>query len=122
MSLLTPAGIQLLYENLDTLEKTLNFLGYIPKVGRVSGKWGRQTLATAQVVSGVAIAVFAMFFNAKKGLTSFYQAVAFTMIQHGVLNRIRAHFEMEISVPFLKLLPIDYLFGRVFSYPISNWI
>jgi len=117
MSLLTPSGIAIVYHNLEPLEKGLNFFGYIPIVGSVTGHWGRQTLALAQLVTSVAVGFFYLFCTFGNPLAAFYGSVAVTMLKHAILNGIRGGIERFPIVPLVVLLPIDILFGRIFPYP-----
>jgi hypothetical protein len=105
---------------LETFEKGLNIIGYIPVVGTF-GAGVRNTYAKVEVAAGVVFAAIAIGVHLQGNPSRAYFIIGATLFGHGVLNEIRSYLEAVPFLPWLTTLPYDiittaYLGRRYFSY------
>lgn len=114
-----PTAFQDTFVFLETLEKGLNVVGYIPFVGSVSA-WVRENLGRIEVIAGIVFAILSLV-QANAATNKLYLTIGLTFLGHGILNQLRALLEYVPGVPLFTTLPYDlyatYVLGRrYFSY------
>ncbi len=110
-----------LAEKLEIFEKGLNFIGYVPIAGTFSSNV-RRVLAVAEMVTAVALGVFAagcFFTGNPMGAPAAYLAAKFAV--HSAANEFRSYLETIPGVSLWTCLPYDLisyacLGGRIISY------
>lgn len=105
---------------LETIERGLNVVGYIPLIGSLSAGV-RDTYATAEAIAGIALIAFAIGSSIQGNPQPLYTVVGGTLLGHAILNGIRSLFEAVPFVALVTTLPYDILTascvgGRLFTY------
>ena len=105
----------LIFHEIETFEKKLNVVCYVPGIGPWISGVVRRSLAVAELV----VAVGLMFFSqlAPKRYAQQTLSTAKVLFQHGASNFIRSFFEMRTLGGLLFCLPYDVFGGRI-SYPL----
>lgn len=104
---------------LETFEKGLNVVGYIPFVGSFSASV-REILGRIEFLAGIVFSTLSLV--QQNGATkTLYLTVGLTCLGHGCLNQIRALVEVVPGVALATALPYDlyatFVLGRrYFSY------
>lgn len=105
---------------LETFEKGLNFIGYIPVIGSL-GAGARTIYAKIEAIAGIALLALSVGLSVGGNTNHLYTSVGGTLLGHAILNGIRSLFEMVPFVALASTLPYDlltasYVGGRLFSY------
>jgi hypothetical protein len=105
---------------LETFEKGLNVIGYIPVVGSMSAVV-RNHYAKIEAVAGIVFAAFAIGIHLQGNPSRAYFIIGGTLLGHSLLNEGRSLIEMVPGLPLITTLPYDvlstmYLGRRFFSY------
>lgn len=109
------AGIR---AGLEILERGLNIVGYIPVVGSI-GAYTRGTLATLQIITGIALAILSIGMGGTGALLCWQFGTA--LVGHSILNGLRCMVEYPPCVALVTTLPYDIISlvvigGRLFPY------
>lgn len=118
--MVAPINFQNIFALLETFERGLNVVGYIPVIGSVSAVV-RNNYAKIEAVAGVAFAILATGIYLQGNPSHAYYLIAGTLFGHAILNEIRSYFEAVPGVALFTTLPYDiiatiYVGGRFFSY------
>jgi hypothetical protein len=113
-------NFQNVFTFLETFERGLNIVGYIPVIGTL-GAFVRNHYAKIEAVAGAAFAVFATGLYVQGNPSRAYYIIGGTLFGHAILNEIRSYFEAMPGVALITTLPYDiiatvYVGGRFFSY------
>lgn len=105
---------------LETFEKGLNFIGYIPVVGSF-GATVRDKYAAIEAITGIALLALSIGSTLQGNPNPLYSAIGWTLLGHSILNGIRSLFEAVPFVAIFTTLPYDiltasYVGGRLFTY------
>ena len=119
-------NIQETFLLLETFERGLNLIGYIPFVGTRSAQV-RNVFAAIEGVSGVVFVALSLEASVQGHPNRLYSVLGETLIGHSILNMIRSYVETIHFVPLVTTLPYDVIGaqcvgGRFFCYmkPLSE--